>query len=77
MQLYTTTIKAVVNGEVKSFCGPHIQGISPKDAQDYCENNGLGYCTVTGMLVSEIPCKEGTNTADIIERVDYDIIWLN
>lgn len=75
MKQYTTTIKAIIKGEVKTFCGPNVQGISFADAQDYCENNGLGYCTVTGVLVATIPVKE--NKPDFDNAINYENINLN
>lgn len=73
-KLYCTEIKAISphDKEMYSYAGPHVPGISFKDAQDYCENNGLGYCKVTGVLIAEIPCKPGTYEADFDKQVDYD-----
>lgn len=71
--LYTTMIQALCarTGVMTTWCGPHVPGINFKDAQDYCDNNGLGYCKVDGILVEEIPCKEGTYDPDWDEMVDY------
>jgi hypothetical protein len=56
MQVYTTKIRAIspIDGELKTYVGPNVPGISFQTAQDYCDNNGLGYCRVDGMLISEI-----------------------
>lgn len=79
MDLYVTTVKAIspVTGELTTYSGPNVPGISFKDAQDYCENNGLGYCKVEGLLVAEIPCKKGTYEPDFDKTVDYDKQRLN
>lgn len=68
--LYATKITALVNGELKEFMGPNVPGVSMKDAQQYCERNSLGYCTVIGQLIAEIPVKN--NTPDFSNRIDYD-----
>jgi hypothetical protein len=39
----------------KEFGGPNVPGKTQKDAEDYCQNNGLGYCKVEGILIEEIP----------------------
>ena len=76
MKQYVTEIKAIspVDGELKTYCGPEVPGISFSDAQAYCENNGLGYCKVIGELVAEIPCKPGTHEPDMSKIVHYDSI---
>lgn len=73
MHLYVTTIKAISSsdGELHSYIGPNVPGISVKTAQEYCENNGLGYCKVDGILVSEIPCKKGTYEPDWENKIEY------
>lgn len=57
MNTYTTIIKAIdpKDGKLKTYSGPHIPGITFKDAENYCNRNGLGYCKIDGILVSEIP----------------------
>ena len=50
--LFTTTIQAV-NPHTKELCtfrGPNIESISFDLAQDWCDNNGMGYCKVDGIL---------------------------
>lgn len=71
---FTTIIKAInpMTGELSTFVGPNIESISHNMAQDYCNNNGLGYCKVDGILVEEIPVKEGTtNEPDWNNKIDY------
>jgi len=71
---FTTEIKAIdpADGELKAWCGPSIDAISPGMAKLYCQQNGLGYCKITGQLISEIPCKEGTLDPDWNKQTDYD-----
>lgn len=53
---FTTEIKAIgSDGELHTYNGPIIDSISFNLAQQWCENNGLGYCHVTGILVATIP----------------------
>ena len=74
MNLYVTEIKALCphTGEMKTYCGQEVQGISLEDAQNYCDTNGLGYCKVIGLLVAEIPCKDGTHEPDWDNEVDFE-----
>ena len=56
MYLFVTEIKAIdpKDGEIKTYCGPEVPGLSFTDAQNHCNKNGLGYCKVIGKLVSDI-----------------------
>ncbi len=47
-------------------------GLTAAMAEQYCQENGLGYCRVTGELTAEIPCKSGTIEPDFDKQVDYD-----
>ncbi len=77
--IYVTEIKAICphSGDLKTYCGPNVPGISIETAQEYCEMNGLGYCRVIGELIAEIPCKEGTYEPDFNKMVDYENERLN
>lgn len=79
MNLYTTSIKAICpkDGKLKTYRGMYVPGISFADAQNYCDNNELGFCKVDGLLVAEIPCKEGTYEPDWGKTIDYETIRLN
>lgn len=79
MDMYITEIKAECpyTGQMKIWGGPNVPGINLQDAQNYCENNGLGYCKVIGKLVAEIPCKEGTYSPDFDKMSDYENKRLN
>lgn len=72
--MFVTEIKALSphTGEMKTWGGPNVPGISFSDAQNYRENNGLGYCKVIGILTSEIPCHEGTHVPDFRNMIDYE-----
>ena len=76
MKLYTTILKAIdpKDGELKTWCGPNVPGISFEDARWYCDNNDLGYCEILGELVSEIGTKieNGKIVPDLKNRIDYD-----
>lgn len=54
--IFTTEIKAIdpKDGELKTWAGPNIDAISYTFADKYLQNNGLGYCNITGTLISEI-----------------------
>lgn len=55
-KLYTTEIIAIdpLTGELTKYAGQYVPGISFKDAENYCQQNGLGYCKVIGVLISEV-----------------------
>lgn len=76
MNLYTTEIRAIdpTDGELKTWCGPNIPAISFSDAKAYCQHNGLGYCKVTGKLVTEIGTKieNGRIVPDFNNVIDYE-----
>ena len=74
---YTTIIKAIdpSTGELKKWIGPVIDSISIKHAQQYCNENGLGYCKVIGELIAEIPA-DGLNP-DMENEIDYEKIKQN
>ncbi len=77
--LWVTEIQAIKpsTGELRIYCGPHVPGISLADAQQYCEQNGLGYCRVIGRLIGEIPCKAGTYEPDYSKAINYEAELLN
>lgn len=71
---WVTELKAIspIDGELKRFCGPHVPGFTKKLAEEYCQNNGLGYLFVIGELIAEIPCKSGTFEPDFSKQINYD-----
>jgi len=74
MKKWVTEIKAIdpMTNEPKKWMGPYITAPTMEDAIEYCQKNGLGYCKVTGQLISEIPCKEGSYDANWAGRIDFD-----
>ena len=70
---YTTKIRAIdpKTGGIKTYAGPIIEAISFKDADNYCQRNGLGYCSVDGILVAEIPADKN-NKPIWGKMIDYD-----
>lgn len=79
MKWFVTEIHAVcpVMHSMYKWVGPNVPGIDMATAQEYCNNNGLGYCKVIGELVAEIPCKEGSYEPDFSKMVDYEKINQN
>ncbi len=78
MNTYATEIKALDphTGEMKTWFGDNVQGISFEDAQKWCDEN-KGYLKVVGLLVMEIPCKENSFKPDWDNSVDYETPNLN
>lgn len=76
MKTWSTTIRAIpaLSPErgVITFGGPNVKALTREMAQQWCEDNGLGYCTVGDQLVMEIPCKSGTYEPDWSKALDYD-----
>ena len=53
MKVWTTEILAIdTNGEIVLYRGPNIEAETWKGAEKYCQENGLGYCKVTGELIA-------------------------
>ena len=78
MTLYTTILKAINSeGELRTFCGQHVEGLSMEDAQDRCQKEGLGYLIVTGELIAEINTKKDSLEADMTSIKHFDTINLN
>lgn len=66
MRFFTTELQAIdpIDGLLKTWQGPHIQAISFADAEAYCNNEGMGYLKVTGILLKEVDDETG-------ETIDY------
>ena len=75
MKLFVTEIQAInpLTGELTTWDGPHIPAISWSDAEAYCQENGLGYCKVIGILLAEIPTKADGWTPDWGKMVEFDL----
>jgi hypothetical protein len=76
---WITSIRAIdpYDGELKTWMGPVIEAISIDDAWNYLEDNGLGYCSIDGELIAEIPCKEDSYEPDFDNTIDYEKIRMN
>lgn len=78
MKTFATVIKAInpIDGKLATFVGPNIEALSSKLAFQYCQENGLGYCAISGELILEIPCDENYK-ADFDKEVEYKDLQLN
>lgn len=64
IKMWVTQIRAIsqVDGELKVFDGPLVPGITRADAEQYCQDHGLDYVEVLGVLVErEIVFEIGLN----------------
>lgn len=79
MKQWSTEISAhdPATGVLKIWCVPHVPGISLEDAQQYCNDHGMGYCKVCGLLIAEMPTKEDGITPDWDNGTDYETISNN
>lgn len=52
MKLWQTEIRAAdpKDGILKSWVGPPIPGFDLKDAEEYLENNDMGYMKIVGQI---------------------------
>jgi hypothetical protein len=70
---FVTEIYALgLDGEQHTFIGPTIESISPRLAQEWCENNGMGYCHVKGILIETIPTKSDGYTPDWDNKIEEE-----
>lgn len=62
--IFTTVIKAIdpLDQELKMWQGPNIEAISWTHAEQYLQENGLGYCKVDGVLHSIVDWDTGQET---------------
>lgn len=72
MKLWVTEFKAInqKTGEMATWGGENVEGISMEDAQQWCYKNA-GHLKVIGELVAEIPCDKNHNPI-WDEMVDYE-----
>ena len=61
MNTYTTIIIAIDpnDGELKTWAGPYVKGITTEDAEHYCQTHELGYCKVSDILIEEVDFHSG------------------
>lgn len=73
MKFWCTEIQALDphTGEMKNWGGENIEAPTWALAQKWCDEN-KGYLKVTGELIAEIPCKEGTYEPDFDNMIDFD-----
>lgn len=78
MKTWATNIKAInpLDGEITDFCGPNIKAPSKELAFEYCQKNGLGYCSIEGEVLMEIPCDENYK-ADFGNAINFESENLN
>ena len=55
MELFYTKVMSIdpKDSELKEWKGPNVPAISFSDARRYCQENGLGYCEVIGLIERE------------------------
>ncbi len=79
MRYWITEIQALdpITKELKRYAGVTVKAINKELAQQFCNENGLGYCKVVGQLIMVVPCKKDSYTPDWDKKIDYDIIEQN
>lgn len=79
MKKWVTSIRATDprDEEMKVWSGPDVPGLTMRMAEQYCQENGLGYCKVDGELIAEIPTKADGITPTFDKMVDYENTSLN
>ena len=71
---WSTEIEAIdpKTGKLTKWSGPIVPGISWQDAEGFCQRNGMGYCKVSGRIISIIPCVPGTLEPDLEKKIDFE-----
>lgn len=64
MKKWTTQIRAIcpITNELRTFEGPLITAPTAKLAQDFCQQNGFGYCKVGDECVAVLNNKTSEYT---------------
>lgn len=72
MRKWVTEFQALdaLTGEMKTWGGPSVDGLTANHAQDWCYRNA-GHLKVIGELIEEIQCFPGTHEPDMLSNVDY------
>lgn len=54
--LWCTRVRAInpATGEIADYTGPKVPGKTRKEAEEYCNTHGLGYCSVDGQFIMEV-----------------------
>ena len=55
---------------MKLWGGPNIEAETQKAAEEYCQENGLGYCKVIGELIEEIPWSIAEHAVELYSNRD-------
>lgn len=73
MKKWATEFKAICakTGELRTYCGPHVEAPSWGMAQEWCYENA-GHLWVIGELIAEIPFLDEGGPG-----IDYEISQLN
>lgn len=64
VKLWVTQIEAIsqLDGEIRIYPGPLVPGATRRDAEQYCQEHGLDYVQVIGVLVErEVVFQIGLN----------------
>lgn len=79
MRMWVTTIRAIdpKDGQLKTWGGQYVPGITKEDAERYCQENELGYCEVDGELIAVIPTKSDGVTPNSSKSMDYSLLQQN
>lgn len=79
MTIWLTEIQAIdpTTGELCTWSGPRLEGITAGDAQLRCQESGQGYCRVVGRLLAEISTKDDGVTPDFENKIDHDTFLQN
>lgn len=64
MHFWSTEIRAIdpIDGQMKKWAGPNVEAPTRKLAEEWCQQNGLGYCRIKDILVAEIDMRTGKIT---------------
>lgn len=79
MKKWVTEILAIdpVDGQLKRWMGPFIEAPTQELAQEWCNNNYMGFLRVGDELVAEIPCDDDGGNIKWGEMIDYTKAMLN
>ena len=60
---YMTLIQAInpKTGKIDTFMGPNVIAYSKREANNFCQNNGLGYCVIGDEIIDEINISDNLN----------------
>lgn len=84
MKLWVTQLKAIDPrcGQLKTYAGPEVPGITLQHANLYCQENGFGYLEILGELVAEVETKENSIEIDwnytmiFVSMILFCVLWM-